>query len=242
MARRISLTRGKFALVSDEDYDRLNQYNWSCDRQGYACRQGPRQGNRRTLVLMHRFILDAPTGLQVDHINGDTLDNRRDNLRICTHLENVMNRPGRGGTSKYKGVFYDKRRDRYYARHGGKHIGSFRSEDDAARAYDDHVRALHGDYAWLNFPDSDQFDRAKYEAATPAPGSGGNRRRPSRESNKRAKRVTVQCDWCGADLVRTEHYANRYAHVFCNKSCWASFANTQRANDRQAQKRTSRHD
>lgn len=242
MTKRIPLTRGKFALVSDEDFDTLSQYNWLCYRNGYACRQGPRQGNNRTLILMHRVIMDAPDGLNVDHINGDTLDNRRENLRLCTHQENVMNRPGYGGSSKFKGVYHDKRRDRYYATHAGKHIGSFRCEEDAARAYDDHVKELHGEYAWLNFPDTEQFDRDKFESAIPTVGRVSKPRDPKQGRTKRAKRVTVQCDWCGADIVRTEHYATRYPHNFCNKSCWASFTNRQQTKKRQASKRENQHD
>lgn len=90
--KSIALTRGKHALVSDEDFERVSQYNWQArpyGRRWYA--SGRITGERRT-DTMHRFIMGAPAGMDVDHINGDGLDNRRENLRVVTRAENLANR------------------------------------------------------------------------------------------------------------------------------------------------------
>ena len=107
---------------------------------------------------MHRLILNAPKGLVVDHINGNGLDNRKANLRLCTPAQNACNvRPRPGETSKYKGVAFIKRERRWQVRisfrNKRKWIGYFDTEIDAARAYDQAARRLHKEFASLNFPD-----------------------------------------------------------------------------------------
>ena len=87
--KEIKLTKGKVAIVDDEDFERLNQGNWNFSSQGYAKRTIP----FNIPSVMHWEVIGKPSkGLQVDHINGDKLDNRRENLRICTHSENQQNR------------------------------------------------------------------------------------------------------------------------------------------------------
>ena len=104
--KRIPLTQGKFALVDDEDFEALSQFKWRAKHcpdgrrpekssKWYACRteirkRGPKAGKKKE-VYMHRFLMDAPRGKVVDHLNGDGLDNRRANLRICTQKENLAN-------------------------------------------------------------------------------------------------------------------------------------------------------
>ena len=113
----IPLTKGKFAIVDPDDYLWLCKFNWHVVKQDdyfYACRR-PSVGEFRTgrSVWMNREILNAPPGLLVDHRNHDTLDNRRENLRLATYVENGRNRrklSRRNKSSKYKGVtFYKKR-------------------------------------------------------------------------------------------------------------------------------------
>src|SRR5690606_1175342 len=104
MPKRIPLTKGMFTLIDDADCERVNLHKWRAHRSRntwYAVRNGP----GRKMIFLHRFISDAPEGLIVDHVNGDGLDNRRENLRLCTHAENARNRQtNRNNTSGYKGV------------------------------------------------------------------------------------------------------------------------------------------
>ena len=108
---------------------------------------------------MHRVIMDCPKGLVVDHIDGNTLNNRRSNLRICTFGENLRNqrpRTNRIRKSAYKGVCWLETRQRWIANCGldGKQYrsGHFRTEIEAAHAYDELAKRHHGEFASLNFP------------------------------------------------------------------------------------------
>jgi len=107
---------------------------------------------------MHRAIMNPPDGTVVDHINRNSLNNRRCNLRICTQKENLRNgRPSRRSTSRFKGVYFDKQTRKWIAKIGynGKtiHLGSFEDEVEAAKAYDRKAYELFGDFAYLNFPE-----------------------------------------------------------------------------------------
>lgn len=99
---------------------------------------------------MHRVIVDAPDGLQVDHVNGDRLDNRRANLRLVTQAQNSQNHGARGGASLFRGVYWHSQRQRWMAQvkmAGKRHyLGLFDSEQAAARAAADFRRA-HMPYA-----------------------------------------------------------------------------------------------
>lgn len=155
-ASAIELTFGKYAIVDAEDYPQLTKYKWCATEHGptwYA------QTLRRDGVplSMHRLITGAPKGLFVDHRDHNGLNNRRSNLRLCTHAENSRNtRPAWGKSSRYKGVSWDKNRSRYQAniRYNGKliRIGRFKSEIAAAKAYDKKAFELFGEFAYLNFP------------------------------------------------------------------------------------------
>ena len=100
--------------------------------------------------------MNCPTGMVVDHINHNTLDNRKSNLRVCTYSQNHINSASRGGTSKYKGVFLYKkgtRKERWRAMaYCGKpyFLGYFDTEDEAGIAYNNKVKELFGEYAYLN--------------------------------------------------------------------------------------------
>ena len=106
---------------------------------------------------MHREIMHAPKGMVVDHIDGNSLNNRRSNLRLCTVSQNHQNRRRTYGSSKYKGAWWDKRRNKWVAAitFKGKYIylGFFDNEIDAGKAYDRKAAELFGEFAYLNFPD-----------------------------------------------------------------------------------------
>ena len=156
--RYIPLTRGLHAIVDAEDYERLSQYKWyaaiSNNGTFYARRNSP-----DGVVSMHRTIMQAPDGKVVDHINGNGLDNRRCNLRICTQYENALNsRPRVDSKSRFKGVV--PHGDKWRARVGGEHVGLFDDEIEAAKARDREALRQYGEHAWLNFPPkSDESDK-----------------------------------------------------------------------------------
>jgi hypothetical protein len=149
--KEIKLTRGKVALVDDEDFEYLNQWKWFFNK-GYAGRHtGPR--HRRKLVLMHRDILCVPDGLVTDHINHDGLDNRRSNLRSCTRAQNYANSDiHSNNTSGAKGVRLRKDTKKWSAiiKHNQKviYLGCFKNLDEAARAYKDKAREIYGEFAY----------------------------------------------------------------------------------------------
>jgi len=172
--KTVTLTRGKVALVDSEDYDRViaqGKWNASAPRRSgvheywYAWTMirvsGPGEPRKRKNVGMHRFILSAPDGVVVDHANGDGLDNRRANIRLCTRAQNNQNRRKRArATSQFLGVSFHKfsaqmcRANVWAAEIRGDHLGLFATEEDAARAYDAAARQLYGEFAHLNFQDN----------------------------------------------------------------------------------------
>jgi hypothetical protein len=156
-SRLIPLTQGKFAIVDAEDYEKLNRYKWHAIRQANTFYAVRRQGNKK--IRMHRVITNAPKGLDCDHIDHNGLNNRKKNLRLCTRLQNSRNQRARkGGTSKYKGVYWHKDQKKWHAGISscGKSyfLGSFDNEVDAAKAYDKKAKVLFGQFACLNFPDT----------------------------------------------------------------------------------------
>lgn len=161
--REIQLTRGFVTIVDEADFEWLSQWRWSAHRERnyiYAVRSVRPPGRPRTLRI-HREIAQPSAAEHVDHINGDTLDNRRSNLRCCSHGENMANRVGnrvrRTGVT-YKGVRRQNRANAYRAsiQKGGRTIalGSHPTAEAAARAYDEAAKKHHGAFARLNFPDA----------------------------------------------------------------------------------------
>ena len=154
----IPLTQEQFAIVDNEDFGELSKFKWYAHKTSYggyrAVRMTPRP-NHRT-ILMHWQIMNTPKGMEVDHVNHNTLDNRKTNLRICTRAENQHNRRLQKGTSKYKGVYWNKRDKKWVAqiKLEGKQIylGYFDSEIEAAKCYDINAIKYFGEFAKLNFP------------------------------------------------------------------------------------------
>jgi len=157
--KQIQLTQGKVALVDDDDFEYLNQFKWNAQKDGnkfYAKRMITING-KRTAQLMHVVIMgDNPLKLDIDHKDGDGVNNQKSNLRLCTHQQNMMNRRlGINSSSKYKGVHYSNVRQKWQSRiqTEGRRIslGFFNNKEDAARAYDVTAVKYHGDFFLLNF-------------------------------------------------------------------------------------------
>lgn len=149
-----------WATIDRRDFKTLSQHNWYINNKGYAYAFILDENGKRKGVLMHRMIMQAPEGMDIHHINHNPLDNRRKNLTICTHQQNLqsLQKPKKKKapcSSKYKGVYRHKSgKFKVTLRHMGKqyHIGYFDDEIAAAKAYDAKARALHGKFAVLNFP------------------------------------------------------------------------------------------
>lgn len=161
--KTIPLTKGKVALVDDADYGALSRFRWHTLQHGggkfYAVRAGTTVGTKRRMITMHAHLAGTPAGMVTDHVNGDSLDNRRSNLRVCTQSENLANRgKSKNNTSGYKGVTRDWRsiKNPWVAQiwklNRRIHLGVFPTAEAAARAYDEAALKLHGEFAFLNFP------------------------------------------------------------------------------------------
>lgn len=153
----VPLSRGQVALIDDADWELIKDYSWFAVKPHkvyYAVGHKPMINGIRKKIKMHRLIMNAPPGQQVDHINGNGLDNRRENLRLATKSQNQWNRHNACGTSKYKGVCWATSQGQWKAsiRKFGKRVnlGFFDDEVDAARAYDAAAKELFGDFANLN--------------------------------------------------------------------------------------------
>ncbi len=149
--KQIPLSQGLFARVDDEDYLKLSKGKWwisKCGGRVYA--YGSIDGLRK--ISMHRYLLEeTDRRVDVDHWDGDTLNNQRCNLRRATRtLNNANSKPNKHNTSGFKGVRFDSQRGLWSARIMTKFLGRFDIIEDAARAYNDEARKLWGDFAWLN--------------------------------------------------------------------------------------------
>ncbi len=165
--RRIPLGEGRFTIVEPADYYKFGHLKWSAageNERFYAVRVLKQTiAGRVKTSFLHREILDAPKGTLVDHENGDSLDNRRANLRFATPAQNTYNRPKiRGKTaSKYIGLYFIKEIKKWGARirYQGKRIylGSFETQIEAAKAYDEAAKKYHGEFARLNFTEENRL-------------------------------------------------------------------------------------
>jgi len=171
----IPLTQGYVALVDDEDYEELSKFKWFVRTKGrtqYAERESlvsERIGNKKFVIRMHRVILKLnDKDVLVDHKNGNGLDNRRCNLRICNHFQNSWNRRKPiNGTHRFIGVYFNKQKKKYAAfiRKDGRSffIGYFDIEQDAVMARDEMAIRLRGEYAKLNRNPGISPDKTCYE-------------------------------------------------------------------------------
>jgi hypothetical protein len=158
MVKTIPLTQGFVAIVDDEDYDRLVEMGvwfayYSYDnRRVYAARQ-----SRGKMILMHRVVMNAPKGTDIDHADGVGINNWKSNLRFATDSQNQANvAMWSHNTSGYKGVSWHIRQKKWNARIRIKgtlqYLGSFDDPSEAARAYDIAARDAFGEFARVNFP------------------------------------------------------------------------------------------
>lgn len=170
--KKIPLSRGAYAVVSEEHFPILNQFKWyaakgSKSRTLYASREHFPNGVQggKVNVHMHREVLSLILGRPLtrleypDHRDGDGLNNLPSNLRLATHAQNMQNkRPNENSTSRYKGVNWDVSRGKWLSRirleERQKNLGRYDSEVEAAQAYDRAAKGAWGEFAYLNFPDS----------------------------------------------------------------------------------------
>jgi hypothetical protein len=166
--RKIYLGEGEYTIVEPPDYYAYGKYKWvllGTGRHVYAVREMKIGSKRTKRMYLHREIMKPPKGKLVDHRNSDGLDNRRANLRVATHAENMQNRrkTRKKTTSRFIGVHLEKKSGISIVEisHQGKliYIGRFKDEVEAARAYDRAALKYHGEFARLNFPREDYVVR-----------------------------------------------------------------------------------
>lgn len=151
----LSLNKGKyFSLVDTDIFEKYNCFQWYKTSHNFVAR---RDFLFKKVVYLHRLIMSAPKGVFVDHINYDTLDNRKKNLRLTNKQGNSINTKLRKtNTSGYKGVYWDKQRKRWAVsitfNYKIIHLGRYKIIEDAAKKYDEAARKYFGQYARLNFP------------------------------------------------------------------------------------------
>ena len=150
---KIYASNGEEILIDLENYNWLSEPNWTIIKAGrnkYAI-----TNYNTEVILMHRLIMEAKSGEEVDHRNHNGLDNRRTNLRFCTHAQNAANKSfSLGGASKYKGVSWNIRSKKWVVRiqvnNEIKHLGYFFTEKAAARIYDEAALSYFGEFAYTN--------------------------------------------------------------------------------------------
>ena len=161
--KEIKLTQGKVALVDDSDYEFLNKFKWYSSKAGntfYATRKSNRIKGKQYNISMHRVILGLKCSLMCDHIDHDGLNNQRNNIRIATSQQNNFNKTAHG-KSKYLGVGFliirYKNKSYQYIESNitinkkRVRLGYFKTEKEAAQAYDASAKIHHGEFANLNF-------------------------------------------------------------------------------------------
>jgi hypothetical protein len=157
---RIEVKGGAIAIVDSFNVDKIPLTGWWLDEWGYPTHNSKTATRRNKNIRMHTYLLRAPVGMVVDHINRNPLDNRMENLRVADYAQNGMNKTSKGSAgTPWKGISYEPRRSpskpyrATIAARGNRYkLGRYSTPEEAARAYDDAARELHGEFACLNFP------------------------------------------------------------------------------------------
>ena len=148
MSKEIELTQGQITIIDDEDYDFLSQWKWKVSYDTHTKSYRAMRNENKKVVFMHRIIMNTPANLIVDHINHDTLDNRKQNLRNVTQSQNSMNRIIKPGITGEKGIIVHGKKFRVRIRKEKKQyeIGLFKTIADAKIAYDNAIKEIFGDF------------------------------------------------------------------------------------------------
>lgn len=150
--QKIKLTQNKFALVDNEDFERLSKVKWCALKSRGKTYAGRNLKKKKGFIFMHVEIMKTPKGMDTDHIDGDSLNNQKKNLRICTRSQNLMNR-GKTKLNKsgFKGVSWSKGRDKWIAyihiNKKTKNLGRFSSKLKAYEAYCKACQKYHGEFS-----------------------------------------------------------------------------------------------
>ena len=157
--KKIKLTQGKYAMVDNEDFEMLNKWKWFAyknppDRIFYAIGK-PKKLQGKQYFYMHRYLMQPPKEYDIDHKNRNGLDNRKNNLRICTKTQNQGNRLlGKDNTSGFKGVSFHKASNKFsaYIRMNNKRkwLGLFNDKLKAAKVYNQAAKQYFGEFSLLN--------------------------------------------------------------------------------------------
>lgn len=212
--RMLVLTQGMTAMVDDDDWKRVSRIQWyplSQNSATYAQGVDKTASKGKQRVYLHRVILNAPSDMQVDHINHNGLDCRKENLRLCTHQQNHWNslrKRTKQQTIAYKGVFKDSRNgytNIWVANitiHGKQRtLGHYRTDIAAGLAYDRAAREVFGEFAHPNFPDVIPTDEAIAAA------NGGT---PKDFSRQRQKRKNTTSQYIGVSRQKNSWIAKLY--------------------------------
>lgn len=150
--KRSDVKRQWLVMVDDEDFKFLNQFYWQADKNSSIATH--KKGDRKR-ILMHRLIMNPPIGIEIDHIDGNRLNNQKSNLRFATSSQNKINRGARkDNSSGFKGVSWNKNLKKWGVRlminKKYKHLGLFKDKIEAAKVYNENALKYYGEYAWLN--------------------------------------------------------------------------------------------
>ena len=151
------ITLNEYIQIDIEDYDKVKKYCWSINSAGYPV---ARCHEKDMPIFMHRLILDVKKGYIVDHKNHNTLDNRKENLRICTQYENMANqKPSSRNTSGHKGVYWNKDKNKWNVKIGYKNkninVGYYKDINDAIKARQEAEEKYFGEFSYYKSINSD---------------------------------------------------------------------------------------